>query len=58
MTKDHSETFDPPSEWAKWHSEGEIIKRRMDDAPIVRNFDDKPAERWGGTKILGEVGSR
>jgi uncharacterized protein len=51
LTKHGGETFDAPSEWAKWHSEGEIMKRRMDDAPIVRNFDDKPAERRGGTKI-------
>jgi hypothetical protein len=42
MTKDHSETLDASDEWAKWHFEGKIMKRKMDDAPIVRNFDDKP----------------
>lgn len=51
LTKHGGETFDAPGEWAKWHSEGEIMKRKMDDAPIVRNFDDKLAERRGGTKI-------
>jgi uncharacterized protein len=56
LTKHGGETFDAPGEWAKWHSEGEIMKRKMDDAPIVRNFEDKPAERRGGTKIwLGSM---
>jgi hypothetical protein len=51
LTKHHIKTFDALDEWTKWHSEGDIMKRKMDDAPIVRNFEDKPAEQRGKTEI-------
>lgn len=49
ITEHGGETFDAPSEWAKWHS-GEAKENRQQDEAIYSK-PEKPSEKIGGFRI-------
>ena len=51
LTAHGGETFDAPSEWMKWHSEGEQSKREHDNAPYLKPTNDKKPEKIGNIRI-------
>ncbi|MDI1243183.1 MAG: ATP-binding protein [bacterium] len=51
LTEHGGETFDAPSEWMKWHSSKESIKRTQDEAPYLKPGSDKKPEKIGNIRI-------
>lgn len=43
--------LDAPSEWLKWHSSNEQLKREQDEAPYLKPTPDKKPERVGNIRI-------
>jgi len=50
ITKHGGETFDAPSEWLNWHSDGEKTKREQDEAPYLKPTSTKKPETLGGVR--------
>jgi uncharacterized protein len=51
LTQHGGETFDAPSEWLKWHSDGERSKREHDNSPYLKPTTDKKPEKIGGVRF-------
>lgn len=51
LTEHGGETFDAPSEWAKWHSSGEQSKREQDNAPYIKPSREKEPVIIGGIRV-------
>jgi uncharacterized protein len=51
LTQHGGETFDAPSEWMRWHSEGEQSKREMTESPYLKPETGKKPEKIGNIRI-------
>ncbi len=51
ITAHGGETFDAPSEWMKWHSEGKTSRRESDEAIFVKPDSGKKPEKIGNIRI-------
>lgn len=51
LTKHGGETFDAPSEWAKWHASGEKAKREEEEALYLKESSKKKPEKIGKIRI-------
>ena len=51
ITPHGGETFDAPTEWAEWHTEGQRRRRAQDGAVLVKPTSSKKVERIGGIQI-------
>ncbi len=53
ITRHGGETFDAPTEWANWHTEGARRHREQDDAVLITAApaDDKRVEKFRGIQI-------
>jgi len=51
ITAHGGETFDAPSEWMKWHSEGQRSRRESDEAIFVKPDSGKKPEKVGNIRI-------
>ena len=51
LTRHGGETFDAPSEWAEWHSEGSRRRRADEEAVLTPPAPKKKIEKVGGIQI-------
>ena len=51
ITRHGGETFDAPSEWARWHTAGEREKRTQDNAVLVKPVSRAKPEKVRGIQI-------
>lgn len=51
LTKHGGETVDAPSEWMRWHSEGESQHREEDSSILLKPDSGKKAETFGKVRI-------
>jgi hypothetical protein len=51
ITKHGGETFDAPTEWAKWHSSSSKEKREQDNAVLMKPTVKEKEEKIGGIRI-------
>ncbi|MGI9104808.1 MAG: ATP-binding protein [Pyrinomonadaceae bacterium] len=51
LTRHGGETFDAPTEWARWHSESEQGHRQQDEAVAIKPTSTKKVEKFRGIQI-------
>lgn len=51
LTKHGGETFDAPTEWLNWFSESETRSRKIEEAPYLKETDEKEPEIFGDVRI-------
>jgi len=51
LTRHGGETFDAPTEWARWHTESEQSHRQQDEALVVKPTSPKKIEKFRGIQI-------
>jgi hypothetical protein len=51
LTQHGGETFDAPSEWAKWHSSGAQDRREQENAIYITPPSKEKDEKFGGFRL-------